>query len=116
MDWTGVLALVALLTAAGTLLHNWRQSKGQVRRAAFTELIETVDALGKRLADVRAELADTKLELADTKAELRVTQAELEAAQVRLDSAKEANTKLRGRVYELEEANRKLLGEKPSAG
>lgn len=105
MDWaavTGIAGLIiAILTAAGTLLYNWRRSRLEVRQQQFTELTETVRI--------------TRAELADTRDELRTTKAELRAAEQRIDELEDENRGLKLRVEELEEENADLkarLGER----
>lgn len=102
MDWIGPLSLaIALLTAAGTLIYNWRRSRLEVRQQQFVELSQTVKLLSE--------------ELDNTRAELRTTKAELRTAELRIDELESENRALRLRVDELEEENTDLkqrLGER----
>lgn len=78
MDWIGILSLViALTTAAGTAWYNHRRSSLEVRKQQFTELTETVAALGESLTCTRAELKETKAELKATKLELRAAEQKI---------------------------------------
>ena len=125
MDWLVVASLaVAFISAIGTVVYNYRESKATVRSQAFAELAEAVKVLGAELDRTRDDLRETRdeheqelkaaarrlVELTKTVQKLMLN---LEQAERQIITLETANLQLRQRVFELEQEN-KALKDRPS--